>query len=197
MNSRFLSLNAKRLLALHFLCIATVLSGRSQAADFNIDQLMRSLPQANSGRANFVETKFIAMLKQPVVSKGILIFRLPDRLEKLTVKPDPESMRVSGNEMTLERGGQKYILQLQNYPELAGFIDSMRGTLAGDRAALDRSFSLDLEGNIRLWTLVLFPKDSTKIEEIRITGGAATVKSILVIQTDGDRSLMTIDRIAN
>ena len=197
MNSRFLSRNAKRLLALHFLCLATVLPGRSQGADFNIDQLMRSLPLANSGRATFVEKKFIAMLKQPVVSTGILIFRPPDHFEKLTVKPDPESMRVSGNEMALQRGGQRYTIQLQHYPELAGFIDSLRGTLAGNRAALDRSFSLDLEGNIHLWTLVLFPKDSTIIEEIRITGGDATVRSILVIQTDGDRSLMTIDRIAN
>ena len=106
-------------------------------------------------------------------------------------------MRVSGNEMTLERGGRKYILRLQDYPELAGFINSLRGMLAGDRAALERSFSLDLRGEYSSLRPELSPKDSTHIDEIRITGGDATVRSILVIQTNGDRSLMTIDRISD
>ena len=93
------------------------------AAAWDIDQLMRSLAQTRSDRASFVEKKFIAILDKPVESSGELLYTAPDRLEKRTFKPKPESMTVDGGTLTIERGRQKHRLQLQDYPELAAFID--------------------------------------------------------------------------
>lgn len=181
------------------LAIAMLQPPHAFAAGWNLDQLMQSLALAKSGRATFVEKKTIAMLDRPLESSGELEYIAPDTLEKRTVKPKPETMRVEGDVMTIERGRQKFTLSLQNYPELAGFIDSIRGTLAGDRKALERSYKLKLEGGAERWLLSLSPTDAkmaTQIHLIQIAGSADNVRSINVIQTDGDRSLMTIDRIA-
>lgn len=188
----------QRPLAAFVLALALLQPALSMAAEWDIDQLMQTLSKAKPGRANFVEKKFIAMLERPLESSGELSYTAPDRLEKRTLKPKPESMLVDGGVLVIERAKKKYTMQLQEYPELAGFIDSVRGTLAGDRKALERSYKLKLEGSNEHWTLVLTPGDAkmaATVQQIRIAGSRDNVSSIDVIQTDGDHSLMTIERV--
>jgi hypothetical protein len=88
---------------------------------------------------------------------------------------------------------------LQDPPELAAFIDSIRGTLAGDREALERHYQLSLEGATDDWTLQLIPVDEkiqAVVSRIRITGVGNEVRSVETIQADGDSSLMLIERLA-
>lgn len=175
-----------------------LLSGISQAANWDIDQLMRSLAKTRSGHASFVEEKSIAMLEAPLVSSGELSYRAPDHLERHTFKPKAEAMTVDGNTLLIVRGSQKYRLQLQDYPQLAAFIDSIRGTLAGDRQALERNYRLSLEGSADSWVLKLLPVDEkmrSVVWRIRIAGVRDDVRSITINQADGDSSLMRIERL--
>lgn len=169
------------------------------AGDWDIDQLMQSLAKNKSGRATFVEKKHIALLDTPVQSSGELSYVAPGRIEKHTIKPRAESMVIDGDVMYIERGRQKLTVQLPDYPELAGFIDSLRGTLAGDRKMLERMFRLKLEGSEAKWTLMLWPtmaKMANNIHLIRITGSHDDVRNIDLIQTDGDRTVTAITRVA-
>lgn len=181
------------------LALALALPAAGHAADWNIDQLMRGLAQTRSGHVGFVEKKSIAMLDKPVESSGELFYSAPDHLEKRTVKPKSESMIVDGDELSIDRGRQKYRLQLQDYPELAAFLDSIRGTLAGDRKALERNYQLSLDGSAARWTLQLLPlsaKTQKVVQRIRITGTHDQVDSIEIMQADGDSSVMTITKLA-
>lgn len=168
-------------------------------AAWDIQQLMDSLAQNKSSRASFVEKKYLAVLDKPVESSGELLYTAPDRLEKRTLKPKPEAMIVNGSELTIERGRQKRQLQLQAYPELAAFLESIRGTLAGDRKALERSYRLSLEGAAERWTLQLQPLDEKMqaiVKHINISGSREQVRSIEITQADGDRSVMNIEALA-
>ena len=179
------------------LMLATL--GAPAFAAWDLQQLMDTLAQNKSGHTTFVEKKYIAMLDKPVESSGELLYTAPDGLEKRTLKPRPESMVINGGELFIERGQQKHRLQLQAYLELAAFIDSIRGTLAGDRKALERSYRLSLEGTAEHWTLQLLPlneKMQAVIKRISIAGARDQVRSIEIIQADGDSSLMTIEKSA-
>lgn len=178
-----------------FLLSLTLFPALAMAADWDIDQLMQALSQTKSSRATFVEKKYLAMLERPLESSGELLYSAPSRLEKRTLKPKPESMVVDGPMLMIERSGRKRTLQLQDYPELASFIDSVRGTLAGDRKALELSYKLKLEGGAEHWMLNLVPVDkkmASTIQQIRIAGSHDSIQSIDVLQSDGDHSLMTI-----
>ena len=171
----------------------------SHAAEWDIDQLMRGLAQTRSDHASFVEKKFIAMLDRPVESSGELFYTAPNRLEKRTIKPKPESMTVDAGTLVIERGRQKHRLQLQDYPELAAFIDSIRGTLAGDRRALERNYRMSLDGTAERWTLQLLPVEEKMlavVTRIRIEGVRYAVRSVEITQADGDSSLMRIEKLA-
>ena len=169
------------------------------AAEWDIDQLMRGLAQVRSDHSSFVEKKFIAILDKPVESSGELFYTAPDHLEKRTLKPKPESMMLDHGTLVIERGRQIHRLQSQDYPELAAFIDSIRGTLAGERTALERNYQLSLEGTAERWTLQLLPVDEKMqavVKRIRITGMRHAVRSIEITQADGDSSLMLIEKLA-
>ena len=185
-----------------FTCALLLVNGMaatSHAATWDIDQLMHNLAQTRSGHASFVETKSISMLEQPIESSGELFYTAPDRMEKRTFKPKPETMVVDGDNLLIERKQQKYRLQLPDYPELAAFINSVRGTLAGDRKALERTYQLSLEGTAQNWTLQLVPVSARMkqvVTRIRIAGVNDEVRSIDIMQADGDSSQMRIEKLA-
>lgn len=179
--------------------LALLVSPVVQAAPLSIAQLMTSLAKHPQGAATFTEKKYISILDQPVESSGELLFIAPARLEKRTLKPRPETMVLDGDTLTLERGQRKHVLQLKDYPEVAGMIESIRATLAGDHKALERVYHLALDGSNEHWTLVLTPLDpkvGAVIAQIRMEGVKDVVRSVEIIQADGDSSLMTIEKQA-
>lgn len=179
--------------------LALLVSPIVQAAPLSIAQLMANLAKNPQGAATFTEKKFIAILEQPIESSGELLFIAPARLEKRTLKPKPETMVLDGDTLTVERGRRKHVLQLKDYPEVAGMIESIRATLAGDRKALERVYHLVLDGGNERWALVLTPLDpkvGAVIARIRMEGVKDVVRSVEILQADGDRSLMTIEKRA-
>ena len=168
-------------------------------AAWELQQLMDSLAKNKSGRATFVEKKYISLLDQPVESSGELHYTAPDRLEKRTLKPRPESLLIDNGALTVERGKRRMVLRLQDYPELVAFTESIRGTLAGDTVALKRIYNLDLDGSEERWTLTLRPVETKMldvVQRIRIGGSRAEVKSVDIEQADKDRSVMLITPLA-
>jgi outer membrane lipoprotein-sorting protein len=183
----------------------------SPAGEWNIEQLMDNLAQVRSSHATFIEKKSIAMLTAPIESSGELIYDAPDHLEKRTVKPKPELMILDKDNLLIEMGKQhnfpitnearyqRYNLQLQDYPEIAVFIDSIRCTLAGDLNTLKKSYQLSLIGNKQNWTLSLTPSNEKMlaiVQRIDIAGADDLIRSIEISQTDGDSSLMLIKQQA-
>lgn len=197
-NLRFITENfLLRLIFGLFLVLSILLASSVSRAESNwdIDQLMQSLASVPSGHASFVEKKSIAMLEKPVESSGELFYSAPDRLEKRTLKPKAENMLLDKDKLIVEQRGKKRVLALQNYPEIAAFIDSIRGTLAGDRKALERTYQLSLEGNAQNWNLTLLPIETKMqkiVAKISIAGSNNALQTIDILQADGDSSRMTI-----
>ena len=183
----------------HLLAVLMLVPAIGHTSEWDIEQLMHSLAQTRSSHASFVEKKNIAILNKPIESSGELFYSAPDHLEKRTIKPKPESMILDHDTLLIERGRQKHRLQLQSYPELAVFIDSIRGTLAGDRKALEYNYRLNLDGSAENWTLMLLPtneKMQAMVQRISIVGKRDALRSIEITQTDGDSSLMLIEQQA-
>jgi hypothetical protein len=77
-------------------------------------------------------------------------------------------------------------------------IDSFRGTLAGDREALERVYRLQLEGSEASWALTLTPREPTLaawVKRIRIVGRRADVTVFEVLHANGDSTLTSVQRL--
>lgn len=174
-----------------WLLIALMVMAGARAEGWDLERLMGRLAQNPGGRVDFTERSYMSILDQPLVSKGELVYVPPDRLEKRTFTPKPEVATLQGGELSLERGGKRRTLRLDEYPEAGAFVDSIRATLAGDRSALDRTYHLSLKGDESDWTLVLEPRGlrmGAVVRRIEIQGSGGQVRRIEIRQPDGDRS---------
>ena len=184
---------ARRATSILAALVAIALSSTTVAAA--LDDLMASLAQRRHGVADFEQTQYLAMLKQPAHSSGVLTYDAPDRLEQRTLEPRPQSMLLDHGMLTLQRGSRRRTLRLEDDPAIASLIDSIRATLAGDRAALEQRFELTFDGNLDHWQLLLRPRaqdTAALVQHIRISGEHASILEVEVQQRDGDRSLMAI-----
>jgi len=182
------------LLAALLACVCTGARGE----DWGLAALMHALSARTHAEAKFVERKYLKVLEEPLQTSGRLIYVAPDRLEKLTLKPKRELLLVSGDMVSIERAGEREprALRLHDYPALWGFIDSIRGTLAGDLDALQRFYAVELEGSAERWELLLTPRVQVMrsvVKRIVIRGTQERVRSIEVTEAGGDRSIMQVD----
>lgn len=179
--------------------IFTLASGIALAGDLKLPELMQLLAQQKSGNAAFVERKYIGLVDRPIESSGELAFTAPSKLEKRTVKPVFELLVLVGDSLTIERAdGRRMTVSLRENPEISAFVESIRGTLAGDQAALEKFYSVELAGSLEKWQLVLTPTNARMakvISRIMMAGARRSVKTIEFQQADGDRSEMTISEI--
>jgi hypothetical protein len=162
---------------------------------FTLDQLMKSLAQRKHGTVRYVEEDYFAILDRPVKSSGVLVYDAPDHLEKRTLEPKPESLTLEGDQMTVQRGHRTYHMRLSSYPQVAPFVDAVRDTLAGNEEALQQVFKVGLTGSMEDWRLQLVPLDkgiARKVEQVQIAGAQDEIRSVAILQRDGDRSLMTL-----
>jgi hypothetical protein len=167
----------------------------SPAASSDLDRVMSALAQRKHGHVTFVEEKYLSMLDKPVKSSGELLYEAPDRLEQRTLSPKRETLVLQNGVVTVDRGRRHYVLDLRQYPQIVPFIESIRATLAGDRAALERVFRLSFSGTFDTWTLTLVPLDEKlahTIRQIDIDGTQAAVHKVQIQEADGDRSVLSI-----
>jgi outer membrane lipoprotein-sorting protein len=165
-------------------------------AAFDVGQLMDDLARHKGGTAKFVEKKYISLLDKPVVSTGEMSFTPPDQLEKRTLTPRVETMRLDKDIISIERDKQKLSIRLSSQPEALAFIDSIRGTLTGNRAALEKNYLLSLAGTTDKWVLTLLPSDqkiSALVLRITVSGNKNQIRTIEYLQADGDRSVLSIE----
>jgi outer membrane lipoprotein carrier protein LolA len=165
-----------------------------------LDQLLQLLAMRRHGHVTFSEVQQLAMLEAPLKSSGELLYEAPDRLEKRTLRPKVETLLLDHGVLTAHRGHHTLVLSLREYPQVVPFVESIRAVLAGDRAALERFFTLQFDGSLEHWSLRLVPKDATvarTVKEIRIEGERDAVHSMQITQTDGDASVLTINAAVN
>ena len=77
-------------------------------------------------------------------------------------------------------------------------VESVRGTLSGDQAALEKNYAIDFTGVQGKWQLTMTPVQKAVakvVRQVQIGGADANIKTITFDQVDGDRFEMTISKV--
>ena len=164
------------------------------------------------GRPSPAQQVLVDQLKEGVVTRLLMVAiaggeaaqratvsrQLRGRLEKRTLTPKVETLLLDKDILSIEREKQKLSINLANQPEALAFVDSIRGTLSGNRAALEKHYALYLSGDSNKWVLTLLPSEqkiAAMVQRITVTGSKNQVRVIEYLQADGDRSVLNIDPI--
>jgi len=175
--------------------LLAALPAAAQDEPWDFAQLMAQLAQVQTSRARYSEVKRVAVLQKPLRLSGTLLYERPARIEKHQTQPVKESIRVDGDWLSVEREGKTRRIALQNAPLVAALVESLRATLAGDSAELERLFSVSVEGTRQRWTLALTPREAEiagVVQNIVIAGSGSRLVRIEILEPGGDGSVMTI-----
>jgi outer membrane lipoprotein-sorting protein len=180
-----------------WLALLLLASTPASAQGWNLDALMSELAAVPASRTRFVETRHLAMLTQPLELKGSLSYERPNRLVKHVETPFDELLTVDGEALSLvnKTKGERRSLSLREQPALGALVEGVRATLAGDRAQLERHYRVQFSGRRDAWRLQLVPRAAqvrAHVESITVSGAAARPQRIEVLESTGDRSVMTI-----
>jgi hypothetical protein len=142
----------------------------------------------------------MANLTRPLRDSGRLSYRRPSHLEKITVEPQPESLVVDGDRLTLAEGNAApRVIDLNAEPAIRALVDAIRGTLSGDLAALRRSYRVSLLGDVAAWRLTLTPTNPSVaqfIDSTTLEGAGTSLRVVRTAQSNGDDVRMMITPIS-
>jgi len=159
------------------------------------DQVLKLLAERRHDHVTFTEVQQLAILDQPLHSSGELLYDAPDRLEKRTLEPRREDLVLEHGMLSVDRDHHHRSVALRDFPQAVPFVESLRATLAGDRAALARYFTVQFSGTLARWTLELTPTDAAlkrSVQRILITGETDHIRTVQIHQSDGDTSTLTV-----
>ncbi len=140
---------------------------------YSLDELMQALADNGDSKARFTETRSSRLTRKPVESSGVLEFISPDGLVRHISQPREMLFEVRGDKVTIERNGKRQTRSLYQLGAAQAFIESLRGTLAGDQQVLEAFYKLQLNGDLQSWKLTLSPLEAElakKISRIQIKG---------------------------
>jgi hypothetical protein len=171
------------------------LPAAAQEEPWDFARLMAQLAQVQTSRARYSEVRRVAVLQKPLQLSGTLFYERPAQIEKRQILPFGEVIRVDGDRLTVEREGKTREIRLQNASLIAALVESLRATLAGDGAELERLYSVRVQGTRQRWTLALTPREveiAGVVKNIVIAGSGSRVARVETLEPGGDGSVMTI-----
>jgi hypothetical protein len=183
-------------LPIFFLSALGILTPAFSKSVLSIEEVMALISVPSEGQVGFTETKQMPFLKEPLETSGLLSFRKPAFFSKQIQRPRLEQYDIDQDTVFIRRAGEEPLrLQLTDSKELSALTAAIRGPLLGDRALLERFFTLHLGGQINRWTLILSPKDAevaSVIQEIKIQGQNDQIREILMREPDGSLSTLRL-----
>lgn len=137
-------------------CLFASASAGAQTAP--LDALLTRMAGISAFECRFHEEKRIALLSSPIVTDGTIHYVRPGRMARRVSVPATQVMLIEGTRLRMWDGSREESIDLAEQPVVRSFVDSVISLLAGDRAALERSYTLALSSSTEGHVLTLTPR---------------------------------------
>ena len=175
------------LLGLALACAA----GAAVAQALTVPALQRLLQSSAKSSVAFEEVRESPWLPAPITSRGTLR-STPAALEKRVESPRQETWRLLADRIEwTSAGGERKQVTFAQAPALAALSAVMRGVVAGDLAALEREFRIEINGDERVWRALLQPRNNEvgrRLESVELQGTGGRLQVIIVVERQGERT---------
>ncbi len=171
------------------------------AAPLTLDALLRRFAAMPGLSARFREEKRVALLAAPLVSEGTIHYAPPGRLARHTASPSPATVLIEGAQLRFFDGRQTTAIDMNAAPVVRQFVDSFLALVAGDGAALARSYTMELQVDAarpEAWALTLRPRVAAVqrvFRDIVLRGTGVALESMVMRETSGDETSTTFREV--
>jgi outer membrane lipoprotein-sorting protein len=167
---------------------ATLVSGEP-AKGAAIDPVFKLLALQRLG-CKFSEEKRVALLARPLKSTGTIYFERDKGIARTTLTPKVQHVVLTKTTLRITTDKKSEEIPLDKSKDLKAFALIFPSVLRGDRAELEKSFTVGLYGSDKdWWALAFTPKtDSMKklIKRVVVFGKKTDLVSLQIVEASGD-----------
>ena len=167
---------------------ATLVSGEP-ARGVAIDPVFKLLELQRLG-CKFSEEKRVALLARPLKSTGTIYFERDKGIARTTLTPKVQHVVLTKTTLRISTDKKSEEIPLDKSKDLKAFALIFPSVLRGDRAELEKSFTVGLYGSDKdWWALAFTPKtDSMKklIKRVVVFGKKTDLVSLQIVEASGD-----------
>lgn len=204
-------------LALRILCVLVALGiqlrvdvGHAEpetAAGQSVESLLAGMAGTRGVVARFDEVKELALLDQPIRSRGVLYFVPPDRMVRITEAPLRTALVVDGARIAFHDGSRNEPVDLSNEPTARQFVENFSVLFGADVERLRERYELTYQppeesagspGASAGWRMQLVPRSvlvRRVISEVVLRGDLRAIREITILESDGDRTVTSVSPI--
>lgn len=169
------------------------------ATVISLDEVLRRFRAVPGISARFRESRQMQLLAAPLVSEGTLHYAPPGRLVRRTESPELAVALLEGNRLRFRDAGGEQSLDLDAMPAARQFLESFTALVAGDRAALARSYDLEFVPlRASAWRLTMRPRVpalSRVFRAVEVAGEGVALRTLVVREVSGDVSETTFTEV--
>lgn len=168
--------------------------------DPNVEKLLIRL-RANQGlSANFREKKHIALLSEPLISKGVIYYLPQGNLVRHTESPEQSTIRIRDTWIEMFDASGSSQISLDSQPTIKELVFGFLHLLSGDATALKRNYTLSLlhHKSSNTWTLTMYPRTAALrklLKQISIKGHGIILTELVVSETTGDTATTQFSKV--
>jgi hypothetical protein len=159
----------------------------------SLDELFAALRRSPGISASFEESKEIALLKRPLVSRGHVYFKPPRDLARHVESPTPSRLVLSRGRVRISDARGTREMDLGAAGAARALVEGFVQVLSGDRPGLEKNFGITFVlGEAGSWKLRLEPKAEglrRAVVSMELRGVALRVDRMVLWEGSGDRTV--------
>lgn len=168
-----------------------------------LSRLVQASQTVHTLSGEFTQRNRIKLFKQELTSSGRIYFEAPRRIRWEYLAPDPSVLVLDGNTATLTTpGAAPQVFDLGHDPTMAAVFDQLLLWLGpGSLAGAQTTYQMQVSGTAAEPILTLEPKPGSTVAkafrhiELRLDGQSWLLRSILLIEKNGDEKEITFTRL--
>jgi len=162
------------------------------AVPATLEELMGRMAGTTGIVATFEEHKHLALLEEPVESRGRLAFVPPSCMVWNVRSPGESSLVIEGERVRFRDETSPQALDLSDNPIARHFVDGFMVLFNGDLSAMREQYALEFRGRDDGWRLALTPRSArvrSVIASIVLEGRSGPIDRMEIFEADGDRTV--------
>ncbi len=148
--------------------------------------------------ARFREVKRIALLSEPLESRGTLTFVPPDRLARVTTEPSETRLVIDGDRFSFRDATGGDAVDLSANPIAREVVSNFIVLFNGDLEELSRRYEPHFTSGPEGWRLELIPRDGRLrefIARVTLSGRGRAIERMELLETGGDRTTTWFEEV--
>jgi outer membrane lipoprotein-sorting protein len=184
--------HTRALLAALWLALPAAGEPRTGESPATLEALMRGMASASGVEARFREEKRLALLSEPIESRGTLYFVPPNRLCRETQEPSVSRLVIDGDRVSFrDAAGGGQAVDLSASPIAREYVANFVVLFGGDLDALRKRYEPHFRADASGWTLELVPRAARLrefITRVTLAGRGRALERMEMIEAGGDRT---------